>query len=215
MAGRLAGDARSDGLVPLVVPIGDLSDIATIGVQQAIGGDANGLNAIAAKYGATDVMVVQAVLGTDPVSARSSVMVTGTRYGSVADAQTIVRGFIAEGTETEDTLLARAARETAIEIEEAWKQDNLLRFEEESVLSVVVPIRNLKDWLVVKERLGRMAVVRNIDVVVLSRTEVRVNLHYLGNPDQLALALEQADLTLAQSFGHWVLSVPTEAAVAP
>ena len=205
----------SEGLVPLVVPIGDLSDIATIGVQQAVGGDTAGLNAIAAKYGATDVMVVQAVLGTDPVSARSSAMVTGTRYGSVSEAQTIVRGFIAEGTETEDDLLARAARETAVEIEEAWKQGNLLRFEEEGVLSVVVPIRSLKDWLVVKERLGRMAVVRDLDVVVLSRTEVRLNLHYLGNPDQLTLALEQADLTLSQSFGHWILSVPAKAATAP
>lgn len=205
---------KSDGLVPLVVPIGDLSDIAAIGVQQAMNGDGPRLDAIARKYGAADVMVVHGVLGTDPVSGRSEIRVTGTRYGSVAGMKTIVRNFVADGTQTEPQLMARAAKEVAVEVEEEWKGDNLLRFQEVGVLSAVVPIQALKDWLTVKERLGRVAVVKNADVVVMSRTEVRLTIHYLGNPDQLALALEQADLTLTQSFGNWILS-PTMKATAP
>lgn len=204
---------KSAGLVPLVVPIGDLSDIAVIGVQQAMNGDAARLNAIAQKYGAADVLVVHGVLGTDPASGRSEIQVTGTRYGSVAGAKTVVHGFVAEGTETEPALMARAAAEVAADIEESWKRDNLLRFAEVGVLPVVVPIQSLKDWLVVKERLGRVAVVKNADVVILSRAEVRLNIQYLGNPDQLALALEQAELTLTESFGTWVLSAAMKAAI--
>ena len=206
---------RSDGLVPLVAPIGDLSDIAAIGVQQAMNGDAARLQAISRKYQADDVMVVHGILGTDPASGRSDLRVTVTRYGTVAGVKTLVQGFLAQGGETEDALLARAATAIAAEIEDSWKQDNLLRFAEVGTLAVEVPITTLKDWLTVKERLGRVAVVKDVEVVVLSRADVRLNLHYLGNPDQLALALEQADLKLTESFGNWILSAVMKAAGTP
>jgi hypothetical protein len=42
-------------------------------------------------------------------------------------------------------------------------------------------------------------------MVLLSKDEVRLNLHFFGDTSQLALALEQADLKLTQEDGGWVL----------
>ena len=74
------------------------------------------------------------------------------------------------------------------------------------MLAVDVPIKNLRDWLDIKERLSNVAVIRTLDMVLLSKTAVRINLHYIGAVEQLSLALEQADLALLGSGENWVLN---------
>ena len=90
-------------------------------------------------------------------------------------------------------------------VEDNWKRDNLLQFERAGVIPVVLPISGLKDWLRVRKRLGGVAVIRRAEMVLLSRDRVRLNLHFIGETSQLALALEQADLALFQEGGKWFL----------
>ena len=42
-------------------------------------------------------------------------------------------------------------------------------------------------------------------MVLLSLDEVRINLHYVGQTEQLTGALAQAELTLVNEDGEWVL----------
>lgn len=206
-----AWNARPEtfGLVPTVMPIGDLSDIGAIGAEQAVDGDQQRLAALAKRYGASDTVVAQAVQGVDVASARTSLEVFVTRYGTDLVEQTVVRSYVALDGETIDALLQRAAIDITALVEDTWKRDNLLDFSTASVLAVVVPVRGLHDWLDVKRRLGRVAVVRDIEMVLISRSEVRVNLHFIGDVDQLALAMEQADLSIreAEEGAGWFLSL--------
>lgn len=50
------------GLVPLIVPVGDLNDIVEVDATQAAEGDPLRLSAIASRYGASDVLVTVATL---------------------------------------------------------------------------------------------------------------------------------------------------------
>ena len=75
------------------------------------------------------------------------------------------------------------------------------------MIAAVVPITRLKDWLDVRARLAGVAVVRRAEMVLFSRSEVRVNLHFIGDRDQLALALEQSDLRLFEEGGQWRLGL--------
>jgi hypothetical protein len=50
-------------------------------------------------------------------------------------------------------------------------------------------------------------VIRRIDLVLMSLDEVRVNLHHFGSPDQLVLALEQADLLLTWKGDESILEL--------
>ena len=129
-----------------------------------------------------------------------------TRHGGVLDSQTIDRVFSARTGESHERLLARGAMELSWLLEDSWKQDNLLQFDQQSVLAVDVPIKTLRDWLRVRNKLGTVAVVRTADMVLLSKTSVRVNLHYIGEVEQLVLALEQADLALLGNGEKWVLN---------
>jgi len=193
------------GLVPLLLPLGDLADIAAIGAEQAVRGDAQRLAAIAERYDAGDSLVAHAVRTVDAQGGPMRVDVTAARYGSAVGGQTLVRTYVAGGGETLEDLLGRAAAEIAIEVEDDWKRDNLLQFERPAVIAVAVPVATLNEWLAVRDRLSGVALIRDTDVVLLSRTEVRLNLHFIGTAEQLALALAQADLALTQDAAGWVL----------
>ncbi|ACI98953.1 DUF2066 domain-containing protein [Rhodospirillum centenum] len=51
-----------DGLLPIVIPYGELQDVTDIGVSEALAGDVTALRRIADRYGAGSVAVVQAGL---------------------------------------------------------------------------------------------------------------------------------------------------------
>ena len=59
------GRAPVQGLVPTILPLGDLADIAAIGAEQAIDGDMQRLSAIAGRYAASDTLVAFGVLKVD------------------------------------------------------------------------------------------------------------------------------------------------------
>jgi hypothetical protein len=104
-----------------------------------------------------------------------------------------------------DDLLKRAATEVAAQVEEEWKQDNLLRFGPEGTLSATVPLEGLADWLAVRGRLEGVAFIRDAELVSLSRNVAVVNLHYIGDIGQLRLALAQSDLDLFEGATSWIL----------
>jgi hypothetical protein len=195
------------GLVPTILPVGDLADMAAIGAEQAMDGDAQRLNAIAARYGASDALVVFGVLRFDAANNRRVLEVYFTRYGQQLREQTEVTTFTQEKIETTPQLLLRAARALTEIVEDNWKRDNLLQLTRSGVVAAVVPITGLRDWLAVRKRLGQVAVVRKAEMVLLSQDEVRVNLHFVGDAQQLALALEQADLRLFEESGEWLLTL--------
>jgi len=196
-----------DGLVPLVMPRGDLSDIATIGVEQAVNGDAQRLSAAAARYEASGTLVALGVLGIGAGQGLPELEVFVTRYGATPEESTVVMSFAAVPGESIDVLLERSATEVAHRVQDDWKRDNLLEFGQSGVIAVTVSIGGLNDWLTVQQRLGSVAVIRHVDLVLLSRDEVRVNLNYIGNPGQLAMALQQADLSMSQDGDSWLLGL--------
>jgi hypothetical protein len=198
------------GLVPTLLPTGDLTDIATIGAEQAVNGDVQRLTAVTYRYKAGDALVTYAVAGLSQKTGKPELRVRMTRHGGALDTQTIDRVFQARTGESHERLLARAATELSWLLEDSWKQDNLLQFDQRSLLTVDIPIKNLRDWLRMKKRLGNVAVVRTVDMVLLSKTAVRINLHYIGAVEQLSLALEQADLTLLGSGEKWVLNFSSD-----
>jgi hypothetical protein len=51
----------SSGLVPIVLPLGDLEDIATLDAQGALSGQPGAVAGMGGRYGAPDVLVVEAV----------------------------------------------------------------------------------------------------------------------------------------------------------
>lgn len=193
------------GLVPMVLPVGDLQDVGAIGAEQAIEGDMPRLEEIAGRYDAGDVVVAHGILRMDSAGGLPELEVYLTRFGSALQEQTVVKSFSATPGESVEQLLARAARALKSQVEDNWKQDNLIETGMAQVLPVQVRVSGLKDWVRVRDRLNGVAIMRNAEVVLMRRDEVRLNLHFIGDAEQLALSLDQADLVLWEEAGNWYL----------
>jgi len=199
----------ASGLVPMVLPVGDLQDVRVIGAEQAIEGDAQRLDAIAKRYATGDVVVAHGILRMDAYHGLPELEVYLTRFGSALQEHTVVKSFTAEAGEDVNVMLARAVRELKGQVEDNWKQDNLIQAGEAQVLPLQVRVSGLKDWLSVRGRLNGVAIVRRAEVVLLRRGLVRLNLHFIGDAEQLALSLDQADLVLWEEGGNWYLGQKT------
>ena len=200
-----AACSTTDGLVPLVMPMGDLQDMLAIGAEQALGGDGQRLAAVAARYRARDTLVAHASQRVSERSGLPELEVFATRYGTEQQEQTIVSTYSAGAGENIEALLLRAATDITRRVANNWKRDNLLQFGQSSVLAVAVPIAGLGGWLNMRGRLSGVAVIKRVDLVLLSLKEVRVNLHYIGELEQLSLALAQADLVLKEEETNWIV----------
>jgi hypothetical protein len=188
-----------DGLVPMILPAGDPSDMGTVKAEQARDGDSVKLRALAAKYNAGGTLVAMA-----KVDSSGEVQVTSARLSTTGAPQTVVERFKPSPGESREALLQRAADSVATQIEERWKQDNLLRFGGgEQALETDVPFGSLREWVEIRNRLGHVAQIRRSDVRAISKRDAHVILHYVGDQAQLSQALAQLDLRLeTQGEGH-------------
>ena len=192
--------------VPLVLPAGDLADIADIGPAQALAADAERLGAIAGRYGVDDVLIAHAVLEVDLAANVPRLHLTLRQIGRAGEG-VVIRSFVGISRKRVPELLAEAVGQSVERLEEDWKRDNLLHFDNPVRLSARVPLRTLRDWLEVRSRLRDAAIVRDIVLVAISKSSAQVVLHYLGGPDQLALVLAQRDLDLSVEKGFWTLTL--------
>ncbi len=189
--------------VPLMLPVGDLDDIGLVTVQQALGIDPNALSTIAARYEAGAAIVVRADLAA--IGAPHLELLI-TRAALTGETTTVAARVEAGTGETVDTVLKRAASIAIDLIEEDWKRQNLMNFDQGGILAVSVPIRSLEHWLDIRRRIGEIAVIDRTDLILLSREEALLNIHFIGTTSQLSRALAQIDLNLSEQQGVWSLT---------
>jgi hypothetical protein len=203
----------ADGLVPFVVPVGDLTDFAAIGAGEASTGDAQKLAAMAQRYEAGSTLVVTAVIRGKPDGSPKAVELASSRFVPGSDSQVTISSVAALKGETLDALLARAAQQIESDIGEKWKADNLIHFDQAQEAVVTVPIANLENWLAVEARLAQVASIKRTALIFLSRSEAQIAVQFFGDPAQLKLALAQRDLILTGEGEGLVLRLASSEAV--
>ena len=194
------------GLVPIIFGNGDLNDIATISAELAVKGDMKSLTAITKKYNVDKTLVAFSSFRST-TRGMPMVAVRVFEYNKESQKHLFSMQIKANNNEDIKTLLDRVTRETAVQIEELWKVDNLLKFERIGVMAVTYPIGALEEWVDAKRRLMKVAVIENIELVIFSRKEVRFNIHFIGEAEQLKLALAQLDMELNEEERGWILGV--------
>ena len=205
------------GLVPILLPLGDVIDLGTVNAARALTSDGEALTALAGLYGTSEVVVAVAGLsGTAAVakpaapdtenadgaaSAAGRALTLSLRRGKRADE----RVLIGRTGESERALLERGIQRVVALLEDDWKAANLIRYDEERALQVTVPIASLGGWVSIQRQLADLAMVATVEIDSLSRSRGRLMLRYHGTAEQLRLALDQADLVLAKAADGWAL----------
>lgn len=188
-----------EGLVPLRVPIGDLSDVALISAAQAAAADNDSLIQIGSKYGGGGVLIAEAKLKGNADQGNASVSVAGKRFTNGRVTRTSPVTVNQQAGEDLGAMLERATLAVFEGEQTIWKQNNLLNFGSKQTILVRVPIARLDDWLQVRRRLENVSSVLTATPVMVKRSEAKLNLTYLGDEGQLVRALSQQDLTLRRA----------------
>ena len=198
------------GLVPIVLPLGDVVDLGLVDAARALAPDREALAALARRHGAAEVAValvgplVRGVAQDDPMATAFSTTLSLRRFAVGGDSvhEEAVTG---RAGEDERAFLDRAAARVAALLERDWKRANLIVYDSARALPVLVPLENLGAWVAIRRQLAGLAVIAAVDIDSLSRRAARLTLRHYGTIAQLRLALDQAALALEAEEGGWVL----------
>ena len=212
------------GLVPWIVPVGDLSDVQSVDVPDVQHPVPDKLAGLSQRYGGGDVAVVSATEQDTPPPAGShpgtnpaaTLQITVTRYGAAgADSETTSvtggkpdAGFYLSGVLAGERLL-----------EDLWKKLSLPGEAPQGAagatattgpggfgylavpgnkqeIDVLVPVAALGDWIKMRDKIGQVSGVLGTRIEVLTKDSVLVRLTLSQEPETLALAFAQQDLAL-------------------
>jgi hypothetical protein len=183
--------------VPVTLVRGDQLDQNALSVEEAYVGDVSALSRLNERYHAPTIIVV--TLEGDKSS--GALTAGGVRY----DTQTGARSELPKMTVADANQLADAAKKIHAKLDEDWRNIAVVRRDSQAGLDVVVPIRELSDWVQIRQRLGAIPAVKSVTVRSLESDRADLHLEYFGTQDQLQRTLAQAGLQLAKDADQWRL----------
>jgi len=193
------------GPVHVVVPLGDAGDVAAIDADKAEAGDAAALAAITQRNGADEAIVVSAApRGATGEPAELDVTVRRYRGGQLVNSH--VEPVTANPGENAGDMLRRAAATIAAGIENGWKKAAPNGYDQQGVLTAVLPITGLDDWVRAHHLLAGVPAVRKVSLMALSRQEATIEIGYVGTIDQLKTSLAGISLDLMPGDPVWRLA---------
>ncbi len=178
-----------DSLSPIIAPLGDLADMSLIDAERAAAGDRFAIQAFAEHYGVENAIVTRASMAGD-----QSIEIS---FQEVGTPERAGRFTMTQGAdETSEELLLRAVIETQSRLEQAWRQANTVRFDQQSQLVALVPLRGLDDWIAIQNDLGAIPAVASTRLLSMTREAAVVDLAYYGPSEQLAAFFRQRRLSI-------------------
>ncbi len=195
------------GIVPIIVPLGDIEDTETLTVEDALHNDPIKLEAIRKRYGAPNILVAQA----QPVEGGGlHVYIEGeTGLGKVTfnkiykpedglpevAASAAVEKFQTALVEKykEDTQAAAAAAEAA-------KNANRTQS-----MAVAVPFSSPREWNAIRSRILNAPNVIGVDLSTLSADGAVIKLIFKNTLPTLQDNMQRVGLTLTQYGQSWVI----------
>lgn len=187
-------EAVRPGAPDLVVPLGDLRDVAAVTAEAAVALDSAGLRQLASRYDAAQVVVAIAELGGDPSRGVPVLVRSVGGSGSLAD-----RRVAGPGAGSAAAALAEAAAATRRALLAPVASGPTERLE------VTVPLADLGTWVQIKRRLAAIGEIREVALREYARREAKVRLGYAGDLGVVQGRLAENGLGLVQENGGWRL----------
>jgi Uncharacterized protein conserved in bacteria (DUF2066) len=196
-------------LLRLVLPLGDLEDMATVSADAAAAGDAAALETLARRYGTDDVLVIVATprggatATAGGASASAPVLELDVRRGGIQGNPP--ETFEGGPGETLEDLMAAAVTGIQDTLDERWKEANLLRYDQAASMLVDIPIERLADWVEISRGMEGLTEIVGIEVAAFAQENVRAQIRYLGDQLRLEEALGRIGLGLSREGESWRL----------
>ncbi len=180
-------------LAPYRLPDADATDRLLASPREVIDDDNTALNRLAARYDLERTLVVRLTLEPDLAGEGYKGEITLAGTAGFPDLRQSVT-LPSEGPTAEN--LGPAVERVVREIDDWWRGETLVRMDQGGELAVTAPLRSIADWAEVRRRLARVNLVEDMTIDRLTARQAAIVLHYVGEAEQLRLALRQASLVL-------------------
>jgi len=174
-------------LVPTKLPLGDITDLQEISIENAISGNIESIEDIKKRYNISDVVVAIAVKKKD------GLLINIKRYGSsMVSSQNSI--FI-EGTDkTYKDILSEGVKKVNNELGRMWKEKTIVDPNKVSYIDISVNISSVDELNKIKNLFGNLNLIKNYKENFLTKEKAIFDVYYRGAFYDLKLALAQLGL---------------------
>jgi hypothetical protein len=190
------------GIVPIIVPLGDLEDTETLSVDDALKGDAVRLESLRKRYGAPSLLLAQAQPTDD---GGLHVYIEGeTKLGKVK-VNKIYRPEDGSAEKAENiavaafqAMLVKTYRDVAEKIAERSANTT-------QSLAVTVPFTSPREWNAIRSRILTTPNVTGVDLSTLNADGAVIRLVFTRTVEELQSNMQAAGLNLANTGAAWII----------
>lgn len=183
--------------LPLIVPTGTLADMKAASVDDALYLKEEAMGDLASMYDAGSVLVAYASLSNQGGIRRLDISYQRNDLASTA----VVESFT--GGDTDRDIYRAAIFDVVKNLQESWKDQNILDQTVLNRLAVSSTINGLSEWQSIQQKFKSIPAVKELQVRELSVERAFWEFSFVGKIEQLAVALAQHDLVLLNTDGYW------------
>ena len=179
-------------LVPLVIPMGDLEDMAVISEDTLTEAPNTDITPLLKRYRATDALIMEAIVDSTLHQVK---VIIQPNTPSKSPFGTLT--FQVPINATLPVVLQNAADQAVQLLEQKWREKTAVRFDNPTSLTVVVPIQNLAEWIEIRGRLDEVKLIKQDVVQAVRRDQAQIEIFFAGNLAPFLDALRREGLFLA------------------
>ncbi|MBQ8347472.1 MAG: DUF2066 domain-containing protein [Alphaproteobacteria bacterium] len=178
-------------MVPLFVPMGELSDLQTVTVDQILNGDLAAAQALAKRYEAEGILIVELIRNgqTFTVKGRAMDEMTASEIPNFS--------FSLPLTKNTATTFSRAVKKVVEHLESVWKSEQMVQFNEAASLVALVPVSDLKQWEKIKGRLDRIPIISSYYMQAARAGVLQLTIFFAENLERLQKEMNKRMLSLS------------------
>lgn len=190
----------------VIVPYGDTRDNQIVDAKSSAAITYASMVPMTIRYGVSDIVVLQAKLLQQPDLMLSVVK----RRISRGKTEVNLLNYRADPQETRDTLLIRAARDIAANLQQKKSEEIstavTVRGGEQNKIMVLASISTMASWTQLRAKLSGLPMIDKIELLAMAPKQVDMVLHYRGDADSLARAITSEKLRLVKNKDYWVIA---------
>lgn len=205
MKAWLQGD-HQNGLVPLVVPMGDLMDVSDVREEDGLNYEVSRLNNMLGRYDANEAIMLMAVpderlsavQGMDDAAVgEMKIHIYRTDRGRAEYVQPI--SLQARETDTLRSFLAFAVERVKNELQRNWKEQTVANpTRHANAITVSVPIESLQEWSAIQRSLRKVYGIDRFNLKSLKPNLAVIEVVYDGDFERLRSGLANVNLMIEE-----------------
>lgn len=178
-------------MVPLFVPMGELSDLQTLTVDQILNSDLAAAQALAKRYEAEGILIVELIRNgqTFTVKGRAMDEMTASEIPNFS--------FSLPLTKNTATTFARAVKKVVEHLESVWKSEQMVQFNEAASLVALAPVSSLEQWEKIKGRLDRIPIISSYYLQAARAGVLQLTIFFAENLERLQKEMNKRMLSLS------------------